>query len=98
VTVRPPVTETTFERDVLEALKPAPSHPRRELARRVNGGIEVTLYWNTDDNSTSVEIWQPATEETLLFTVAKEQALEAFHHPFAHLPITFDTLIPALDA
>jgi hypothetical protein len=98
VTVRQPVTETTFEEEVLHALKPPPAHARRELARRVNGGIEVTLYWNTDDNSTSVEIWQPATEETLLFTVAKEQALEAFHHPFAHLPITFDNLIPALDA
>ena len=73
-------------------------HPRRELARRVNGGIEVTLYWNTDDNSTSVEVWQPATEETLLFTVAQERALDAFYHPFAHLPITFDNRPPALDA
>jgi hypothetical protein len=96
--VRQPDTETTFEEEVLHALKPPPAHPHRELARRVNGGIEVTLYWNADDNSTSVEIWQPATEETLLFTVAKEQALEAFHHPFAHLPTALDTLIPALDA
>jgi hypothetical protein len=96
--VKQPATDTTFEKLVLHALTPPPAYARRELARRVNGGIEVTLYWNTDDNSTSVEIWQPATEETLLFNVAKEQALEAFHHPFAHLPTTLDTLIPALDA
>ena len=96
--MRQPVPETTFEKEVLDALKPAPAHPRRELARRVNGGIDVTLYWNTDDNSISVEVWQPATEETLLFTVAKERALEAFHHPFAHLPTTFDDLMAALDA
>jgi hypothetical protein len=61
-------------------------HPRLELARRASGGIEVTLYWTAHDNSTSIEVWQPASEETLVFGVAREQALEAFYHPFAHLP------------
>ena len=63
---------------------PTPNPPR-ELARRLNGGIEVTLYWNADDNSTSIEVRQPATEETLTFAVARERALDAFYHPFAHL-------------
>jgi hypothetical protein len=36
---------------------------RRELARRVSSGIEVTLYWSVPDNSTSMEVWQPSTEE-----------------------------------
>jgi hypothetical protein len=63
---------------------PTPNQPR-ELARRLNGGIEVTLYWNADDDSTSIEVWQPATEEALAFAVAREQALDAFYHPFAHL-------------
>jgi hypothetical protein len=58
---------------------------RRELARRASGGIEIALYWTPDDNSTSVEIWLATTEETISFTVAPEQALDAFHHPFAHL-------------
>ena len=50
-------------------------NPRRELARRVSGGIEVTLYWSAHDNSTSVEIWQPEPEETLTFTVGGDRAL-----------------------
>jgi hypothetical protein len=62
--------------------------PRRELARRVSGGMEVTLYWSAHDNSTSVEIWQPETEETLAFEVSGNRALDAFYHPFAHLPTT----------
>jgi hypothetical protein len=63
--------------------------PRRELARRVSGGLEVTLYWNSFDDSTSVEFWQHASAETFAFAVPREQALDAFYHPFAHLPIAF---------
>jgi hypothetical protein len=59
---------------------------RRELASRVSAGIEVTLYWSAHDNSTSIEVWDPASAETLVFGVPREQALEAFYHPFAHLP------------
>jgi hypothetical protein len=58
---------------------------RRELAHRVSGGIAVTLYWSADDNSTSVEIVHAATDQTLHFIVPREHALDAFHHPFAHL-------------
>ena len=71
---------------------------RRELARRVRGGIEVTLYWSPDDNSTTVEVWQPASEETLLFAVAPERALEAYYHPFAQLPTSIDEPIPVAEA
>jgi hypothetical protein len=97
MTVREPVTETTFTL-VRETDASALEYPRRELAYRVSGGIEVTLYWSADDNSTSVEVWQPASGETLLFTVARECALEAFYHPFAHLPIGRDVPTPALEA
>jgi hypothetical protein len=65
---------------------PTVCNPRRELTRRVSGGIEVTLYWSADDNSTSVDICQPESGETLTFTVGGERALDAFYHPFAHLP------------
>ena len=67
---------------------------RRELAHRVSGGIEVTLYWRAADNSTSIEVWQPASEERFAFVVSSEDALAAFHHPFAHLPRTFGTHSP----
>jgi hypothetical protein len=58
---------------------------RRELARRVNGGLEITLYWRAHDNSVSIDIHHTATGETIGFPVRSDRALEAFHHPFAHL-------------
>ena len=61
--------------------------PRRELARRVSGGIEITLYWSAADNRTSIEVWQPESGETLAFAVPADRALDAFYHPFAHLSL-----------
>jgi hypothetical protein len=59
--------------------------PRQELAHRTSGGLEITLYWDVDQQTTSVEVHQPATKETIAFTVAREHALDAFIHPFAHI-------------
>lgn len=73
-------------------------HPGRELAHRVCGGIEVTLYWCPGDNSTSIEVWQPASEERLAFVVPREQALAAFYHPFAHRPMASGGLSQAHQA
>ena len=60
-------------------------NPRRELARRVGTAFEVTLFWDATDDSTSIEIWDAASHETLRFVVPPEDALDAFYHPFAHL-------------
>jgi hypothetical protein len=57
----------------------------RELARRVNGGLEITLYWHPDDNGTSVEVYHQTTGETIALPVPADRALDAFHHPFAYL-------------
>ena len=57
----------------------------RELARRANDGLEITLYWHPDDNGTSVEIYHETTGETIAFPVPAERALDAFQHPFVHL-------------
>ena len=58
---------------------------RHELAQRVTGGLEITLYWNVHDNTTTIEVYQSATGETISFPVPSDRALDAFHHPFAHL-------------
>ena len=71
---------------------------RRELARRVSGGLEVILYWRPSDDTTSIEVWQPASEERLAFRVPREQALDAFYHPFARLPPTSGELSRAREA
>jgi len=71
---------------------PTPTR-RRELAHRSSGGIEVGLYWSADTNRTTIEIWHAATGELFAFAVAPECALDAYHHPFAHLPTAHGTLI-----
>src|SRR5262249_3265186 len=58
---------------------------RRELAQRQSGATEVTLYWSLADDSVHLEVWQRETGE-LTFGVARERALDAFYHPFAHVP------------
>jgi hypothetical protein len=72
--------------------------PLRELARRVSGGIDVALYWSPLDDSTTVEVYDSASEETIVFTVPPERALDAFYHPFAQLRASFDELVPVADA
>jgi hypothetical protein len=75
----------------IPTLIPIPA-PRRELAFRTSGGLEITLYWDAEEETTSVEVYQPATQETIAFTVPDEHALDAFHHPFAHLARTNNQL------
>ena len=58
---------------------------RHELAHRVGGGLEITLYWRRFENSIGVEIYDTAAEETTAFPVPAERALDAFHHPFAYM-------------
>ena len=70
---------------------------RRQLAQRSTGGLEVTLYWTAESNSTTVEVWQPATREVIAFPVSPDNALDAFNHPFAHPPIWAGELIPLRD-
>jgi hypothetical protein len=60
---------------------------RRELARRAGANLEVALFWDAADDSTSIEIWQAASQKTLRLVVPTEDALDAFYHPFAHLRI-----------
>ena len=72
------------------------SHLSVELAHRVSGGIDVTLYWSPRDDSTTIEIVQAELDEVLTFGVAPESALDAFYHPFAHLPVGRDELAHAL--
>lgn len=53
------------------------------------------MYWSADDNSTSVEVWQHASGETIAFAVARARALDAFYHPFAHLPTGYELSVEA---
>jgi hypothetical protein len=58
---------------------------RRELDRRISAGLEITLFWDSRDNSTSIHLHHAATDQTISFRVPSGRALDAFHHPFAYL-------------
>ena len=58
---------------------------QQELARRVSGGLEVTLFRDTRDSSTSIELRHAAINEPISFRVPPDRALDAFHHPFVYL-------------
>ena len=80
------VTQTSARVEAADTAAFLPGRGLHELAARVSGGMEIRLYWNADEDSTSVEVWQAASGELLLLEVPRERALEAFYHPFAELP------------
>ena len=57
---------------------------RRELAHRNADGVEVTLLWNPADDKISVRIVERDTEACFELAVARDQALNAFNHPYAY--------------
>ncbi len=56
----------------------------RELDRRRNDGIEVTLLWNSHTDRVSVAVNDERSGEAFEFEVDSADALAAFHHPFAY--------------
>ena len=55
-----------------------------ELADRAGDGLDVRLYWNSDDGRVRVTVTHVATERVAELDVPPEDALEAYHHPFAY--------------
>jgi hypothetical protein len=55
-----------------------------ELADRANDGLDVRLYWNRESGRVKVAVTRIHTGEVAELWVAPEDALEAFHHPFAY--------------
>ena len=58
---------------------------QQELAQRVSAGLEVTLFRDRRDSSTSIELRHAAIKESISFRVPPDRALDAFHHPFVYL-------------
>jgi hypothetical protein len=55
-----------------------------ELDRRASAGLEVSLLWSRSASKLVVSVADTLTGERLELPVAREEALEAFHHPFAY--------------
>jgi hypothetical protein len=55
-----------------------------ELHRRASAGLEVTLLWSRGAGKLVVSVADTMTGESFELPVAREEALEAFNHPFAY--------------
>jgi hypothetical protein len=56
----------------------------RELDRRRSDGIDVRLLWNQTDDRVVVAVSDAKTGDAFAMPVEPEQALTAFHHPYAY--------------
>ena len=56
----------------------------RELDHRWSDGVSVTLLWNTQTNRVSVSVLDERRDVAFEFAVQAEDALDAFHHPYAY--------------
>jgi hypothetical protein len=55
-----------------------------ELADRSGDGLDVRLFWNSSDGRVKVTVRHVTTDRLGELDVAPEDALTAFHHPFAY--------------
>jgi hypothetical protein len=66
-------------------MRTTPDPAIHELDHRSNDGIDVTLLWNSATNRVSVTVEHQRTGESFeLDAVDPEDALIAFHHPYAY--------------
>jgi hypothetical protein len=56
----------------------------RELAARESDGIHVVLLWHPRDNALTVSVEDERAGDHFEISVAPDQALDVFHHPFAY--------------
>ena len=59
-----------------------------ELAYRRSGGIEVALFWNRATNELTVTLVDEAAGDAFELPAAPDQALDVFHHPYAHAALS----------
>jgi hypothetical protein len=55
-----------------------------ELDFRESDGIEVSLLWSRATNDLSVLVVDTKTDELLELRIRPDEAMDAFHHPFAY--------------
>jgi hypothetical protein len=58
--------------------------PYRELAHRVNDGLEVSLFWQKLTDELTVTVSDAGSGAYFKLAAAPDQALDVFNHPYAH--------------
>jgi hypothetical protein len=65
----------------------APAAPSTlfELDHRNADGLDVSLWWNADEDRTYVFVDDGRTGQTFRIAVEAGDALDVFHHPYAYV-------------
>jgi hypothetical protein len=71
-------------------MTPKTTGPTRELAQRLSGTDEVLLFWNPEIDTLELRVRDVATGTGFQLNVTPEQALDAFHHPYAYAAMLAD--------
>jgi hypothetical protein len=72
----------------------------RELDARAGDGIDIRLLWYPATEVVTVSVHDAKYDNAFELVVEPNQALDAFHHPFAYASfcgIEFDAPVPAYD-
>jgi hypothetical protein len=69
----------------------------RELARRANGGLEVTLLWSEVEDRLAVTVSDSLSGEWFFLDAEPDNALDVFYHPYAHAALQATVAEPAFD-
>jgi hypothetical protein len=59
----------------------------RELAHREGSDVDVSLFWRSEDNTLLLLLVEVPTGVLFEIPVSPEDALDAFNHPYAYLPV-----------
>jgi hypothetical protein len=65
-------------------MRPTSETGTRELDRRSNNGIDVTLLWDPQTNRVFVAV-EDERGDAFGIDVDAAEALDAFHHPYAYI-------------
>ena len=60
------------------------TNPYRELAYRLNDGVEVVLFWQQNTDDLTVAVSDERRRAYFELAAAPDQALDVFNHPYAH--------------
>lgn len=74
-------------------------NPPTELAHRENGGVEVSLFWDTDTDELVLSVADSASGDAFAYGVDSATAVDAFYHPYAYAArfgIAFNAPEPAV--
>ena len=65
---------------------PQHSEPLQELAHRLDGDLDVTLFWDRDQRCALLCVSDLSSGACLVFPIDEESALDAYRHPSRYLP------------